>query len=410
MALVAARYALRSTRRNLRRTALSVAGIGIGCALALFADSFNRGRDRLYSRAVIDNGVGHLRVVPAGWRRSRDPQLRLAAGNAALAAARELPGAAVAGARARAQALLAMGTRVVAVEMVGVEAEAEQRLDRLARKLRAGRWLRPGERGAAVLGQAALDRLRAELGDEVLATAVGSGGTIESAMLTVVGAIATGSEEMDASLCRTSLADVEALTGLAGPAEVTVLLRELAAIPAARSALAARLPAEDVMTWEELTPDFKGHIEQDAAFSRLFTGVILLVVLLGVGSAQLASVLERRREFAVLTALGTGAGRLVRLLAGEAILVGLAGAALALGLALPVLAHLHRTGIDFRSLMGPGWTFQGVVVEPIIYLDLGAWVLPEALGISLAATLLATLWPAWFVARTDPAEALRSLP
>jgi len=37
-------------------------------------------------------------------------------------------------------------------------------------------------------------------------------------------------------------------------------------------------------------------------------------------------------------------------------------------------------------------------------------VVPQALLVSVGATLLATLWPAWLAARTDPAEALRSLP
>jgi ABC-type lipoprotein release transport system permease subunit len=300
---------------------------------------------------------------------------------------------------------------VVAVEAVGVDAESEPRLDRQAGLLVAGRWLAPGERGAAVVGRAVLDRLRADVGDEVMATAVGKGGSFSSAMLLVVGAIATGAEEIDASFCRAPLEDVEALAGQAGPAEVTVRLRDARGVAAARAALARGLSGGDeVMTWEELTPDFKGHIEQDTAFSRLFTGIILLVVLLGVGSAQLAAVLERRREFAVLSALGMSTARMVRLLLAEALLVGLAGAAVGLALAVPVLAWMARTGLDLRALMGKGYAFQGVLVEPVVYGDLGPWIVPQALLVSVGATVLATLWPAWFAARTDPAEALRSVP
>jgi len=411
VALVAARYALRSTGRNARRTALAVVGIAVGCALALFSESFNRGRNRLYARAVVENGVGHLRVVPAGWQASREPKLRLADAGRAAAAARALPGAQAVGGRARVQALLAMGSRVVAVEAIGVDAEAEPRLDRIVRKLEAGRWLLPGERGAAVVGKAALDRLGAELGDELLATAVGRGGNVESAMLAVVGVVSTGSEELDAGICRLALADVEGLTGLAGPAEVTVLLSDLAAVPGARAALARELAGGDeAMTWEELTPDFKGHVEQDAAYGRLFTGIILLVVMLGVGGAQLAAVLERRREFAVLSALGMGTGRIVRLLLAEAAAVGLAGAVLGTALALPLLLWVERRGIDFRSIMGSNYSFQGIVIEPVIYGEMGSWIVPWAILVSLGATFIATAWPAWFAARTDPAEALRSLP
>ena len=114
---VEARYAVRSTVRNARRTLLSVLGIGVGCALALFMESLNRGRDELFARVGATSGAGHLRIVPAGWRARRDARLRLGDWRADLHAARALPGVAAAAPRARAQVLLAMGTHVVAVEM-----------------------------------------------------------------------------------------------------------------------------------------------------------------------------------------------------------------------------------------------------------------------------------------------------
>ena len=143
MAWVEGRYAVRSVGRNVRRTALSVVGIGVGLALALFMESMNRGRAELFSRAAAYSGAGHLRVTPAGWRLRRDPRLRLAGGEAALAAARALPGVAVATPRARAQVLLAMGTRVVGVEAVGVDPATEPAAYRFVRKVAQGRYLEP---------------------------------------------------------------------------------------------------------------------------------------------------------------------------------------------------------------------------------------------------------------------------
>ena len=104
---VESRYAVRSVTRNARRTALSIVGIGIGVALALFMESVNRGRDELFARVGATSGAGHVRVVPAGWRARRDVRMRLADPDGALAAARALPGVEAAAPRARAQALLA---------------------------------------------------------------------------------------------------------------------------------------------------------------------------------------------------------------------------------------------------------------------------------------------------------------
>ncbi len=408
MAWVEGRYAARSVRRNLRRTALSVVGIGVGVGLALFMESVNRGRDGLFARAAAYSGAGHLRVVPAGWRLRRDPRLRLRDWRAALAAARALPGAQVVAPRARAQALLAMGTHVLAVEMVGVDAEAEPRAYRFVRTMAEGRWLAPGETGAVVLGKAAAERLHAELGDEVLATAVGQGGGIESAMFRIVGLVATGSEDLDASICQVTLEGLAQLTGTAGAGEVAVILADHRTAAAAKAALAAGVaPGDEVMTFEDITPEFKGHLDQDSATSRFVNGVILLIVLLGVASAQLAAVLERRREFAVLSALGMGGRRMVRLVLLEALGLGAAGAALGVALGLPVAWHFARRGLDFSSFMGEGYAFQGLLIEPVIYADVGPWMVPFVAAVAFGATTLASLYPAWFAARTDPAVALR---
>ena len=83
---------------------------------------------------------------------------------------------------------------------------------------------------------------------------------------------------------------------------------------------------DEVLTWGEISPEFKGHLEQDNAVSRLVSGIILLIVVLGVASAQLAAVLERRREFAVLSALGMRSRTIIAVLLQEALAIGIASA------------------------------------------------------------------------------------
>jgi len=408
MAWVSTKYAVRSVGRNARRTALAILGIAIGCALALVMESVNRGRDELFARMGAYSGAGHLRVVPAGWNERRDPRLRLADWRRDLAAARALPGIAALTVRARSQVLLAMGTHVVPVEMVGVDPENEPRTFRFVQRVQRGRYLRPGETGAAVVGKAIADRLNADLDDEMLASAVGRGGGIESAMLRIVGIVATGSDDVDAGICQTSLQDVERLTDLAGAGEVTVILRDWRLTETVRAQLAPHVArGDEVLTWGEIAPEFRGHMEQDRTASRFIGAIILLIVVLGVASAQLAAVLERRREFAVLSAVGMNARRLVRLVLLEAVTLGFAGSVVGLALGLPVVWWIATVGLDFRKYVGGGYAFQGVIIEPIFYGDFGIWIVPYVIAVAFGATIIASLYPAWFAARTDPAVALR---
>ncbi|HPT97294.1 MAG TPA: FtsX-like permease family protein, partial [Armatimonadota bacterium] len=308
----------------------------------------------------------------------------------------------------RSNGLLAFGTRVAGVEIVGVDPATEPRLNRVVRSIGAGRYLRPDDRGATVIGQGVADRLRVRLDDELLVTVAARDGNLQSAILRIVGIVRTGSQTVDSTVCQIRLPELEALTGRPGAAEVAVLLERSEEMPAVQAALQKALPAGNVVhTWIEVLPELKASFDLDQGFTRLLIGTIILVVLLGITSAQLASVLERRREFAVLSALGMKELSIARLLLLEAGALGLLGAVTGLLLGVPVVYYLATVGIDYGAFVDADLAISNVLIDKVFHADMGFWLVPQALAIALGATLVATVYPAWFAAKTDPASALR---
>ncbi len=407
---IASRYAWRSLLRHRRRTFLSVAGIAIGCAVCLFVVGFVRGEGEMMLRAAAASGAGHLRIAPPGWRETGENRLRLDPWEDLLALAAETPGVTVATPHARAEALLAMGTRTAGVSLVGVDPAREPQANRLVQRVTEGRYLAPGETGTTVIGHALADRLGVGVDDLLMVTTSGQGGEMGSAMLKVVGIVSTGSRLLDDTFCQVSLADVAQLTGYEGVGDITLLVddpqRRLDAI---RQRLAARIGQRaEVLGWQEVVPELAAGTEVDATWSRLIVGVITLVVFFGIASAQLAAALERRREFAVLSALGMKRGRMVGIMLTEGLLLGSIGGLLAL-LVGASLTYLSATyGIDFSGMYhGADMGISNILIDPIMYSDFGWWLVPLALLLSLGATMLSSLYPAWYAVRTDPAEALR---
>lgn len=404
------RYAVRSLRRNGRRTFLSVVGLAFGVGIGLVSLSWIGGQDAMGIAAVTAGGVGHVRIAPAEWNARRDDALRLVSGPDVLARVRDLDGVALATPRARVGGLLGLGTRSSHVVLTGVDPETEPRALRYLRGLEEGRYLRPGEQGSVVIGRAIAERLRARLDDELVVTSVDAEGEMQSALLVVVGIVATGSRPIDTTIAHVSLADVAQLSGRPGYGEITVLFDDPLAIDAGRARVAAlAAPGDDTLTWLDVSPEFRSRIETGRQFTNFAIVVVLLVVLLGVASAQLTGVLERRKEFAVLAALGMRGAALVRVVVTEGLVLGLAGALLALAWAGPLTYRWSTAGIDIRSMIQTrgGFAFGGVIIDPMYYPSFGAWLVPTALALSLVATILASLYPAWFASRTDPASALR---
>jgi ABC-type lipoprotein release transport system permease subunit len=411
MTSTSTRYALRSLRRNARRTLLSVAGLAFGVGVGLMAISWVTGLDRMAIDGVATAGLGHVRIVPTGWNEHRDDAMRLTDGDAVLARVRGTDGIAIATPRARIGGLLGIGTRSAHVTLTGVDPETEALATRYVREgIAEGRYLQTGEEGAIVVGRTIAERLHAELGDELVVTCVDDEGEMQSALVAIVGIIATGSHVMDASIAHVSLADVARLSGREGISEIAMIVDDTTAIDALRDTFASGLPeGDEALTWLELSPEFRSRIASGRAFMRVAIAVVLLVVLLGVASAQLTGVLERRKEFAVLAALGMRGVSLVRIVVTEGLILGGLGALTALAWTAPILHDWSTNGIDLTPLFHSrdGVAFAGVLLDPMYYPSYGAWAVSAALGLSLVATVLASLYPAWFASRSDPASALR---
>jgi ABC-type lipoprotein release transport system permease subunit len=346
-------------------------------------------------------------VTNSDWNVSRDNDLRLADWKAELAAVRATPGVKVAAPHTRTTALLAFGTRVAGVEMLGVDPEAEAASSRLVLAVTEGRYLRDGDRDAAVVGRTIVDRLEVELDDDLLVTVVDAEGEMEYAMLRIVGIIDTGSRDMDASICHVMLEDIERLTGLPGAGEISVTLDE----PLKMDSMVPRLkdvisPSDDVLTWIQVVPAQGGDYQSDKGFMNMLSGTVIVVVILGIAGAQLTAILERRREFAVLIALGMKSSQVVRLILFEAVVLAVMGAAIGLLMAWWPLHYTSTAGFDFSSVLGEELSMSGVLLEPIIYSVPGSWVFSHALIIAFVSTFIAGVYPAIYALRIDPTSAL----
>ncbi len=116
--------------------------------------------------------------------------------------------------------------------------------------------------------------------------------------------------------------------------------------------------------------------------------VIIATIALSIGNLLVSSVRQRRREIGIMLAIGFGEQAIGRIIAGEAISIGIIGSGC--GCLLAVLGFLV-----FHSL------------QPAISIALPWWGFPAAIGINTAFCFLAGLWPARKAMKMDAVQALR---
>jgi putative ABC transport system permease protein len=148
-----------------------------------------------------------------------------------------------------------------------------------------------------------------------------------------------------------------------------------------------------VQTREELQEFIDGAIEQLYSIAYVQQVVVMLVAALGVVTAFLISVLQRRREMGLLRAIGASQAQVVRSVLAEAGLMGLIGTAIGLLVGVPLEWFVLRVAMLEES----GYLFAVRI----------PWV--ESLVIAAAALVLATLaglGPALYAVRQRIPEAI----
>lgn len=254
-------------------------------------------------------------------------------------------------------------------------------------RLRRARWTQGGpeefgrREGEIFLGSRAAEFLEAKRGDVV---EIGRG-------VFKVGGVFHAENGFEDGGVFLPLAEAQAFFHRGDAASVVaVKLRDPALGAEFKAALEAAEPGVTALENREFSRGYNSFRILDA--TAWAAGVCAFVLGgLGVANTMLLSVFGRIRELAVLRVCGFSAGQIAALIVAESLVLAAAGLVAGLGLGTALLATLARL---------PG--LQGY---------LSARVTPGLLvGVVVTAfftALAGALYPAWFAARIQPAEALR---
>ena len=399
------RIAWRNLWRNPGRTALCAGAIAIAQLTLVFTGAFFNAWFDGMRASVTGPMLGAVQVHAPGWREDHAIDRALADSDALATRVAALPGVASVSARLYAPVLVASGDEAKAALLVGVDAGTEG-----DGGLLAATPARPGER-TVVIGRGLADRLHVVEGSELALVGQGADGSVANDLFHVGGVMRSAVQEIERNGIVMSLADARDFLVLPGQAHELVVRARPGADDRVLAASIAALPplaGDEVLSWRQLAPILDRLLEMVGWATAVSILLVFSASAAGIANTMMMSVFERRRETGMLLALGCGPGRVIAMLATEALALGAIGvvAGSVAGIALSLWARAK--GIDLLALAGGNVGFEGLnfmgVVRPRLA---GGDVLRGAAGVMIT-TMIAMLWPALSAARMQPAEGLRA--
>jgi len=402
-----ARIAWRGLWRHPQRTILMMAIVAFGSGLILLMWGLTDGFIETMISTQIDYDSGDFQVRATGYADDPLPKNGLPSESVAIVEstlAAEFPDTWTYAPRLDTSGMLKSAYGVLGVSVRGVNPIREPTVTVTVESVGEGRYLEaPGE---IVLSRAAATDLDVRIGERVVLLSFTEGNS-SSRAFTLVGILDSALTTMD-SVVFVTLPDAQALTGWDGATSVAVSIPHGTSRDRAATRLEAALAAHvdaTVETYFELNPMIRVMLSGSAVKLTPFVIMVALLAGFGVANTVFYSVLERTREFGMMTAVGMSTRQLARVVLYESIYVSAVGFAVGGGLGYWVLLYLSRVGMNFGALLGDIGATMGI--PNVLYASTSGLYWIASFSVVVFTGLIAAWYPARRASRLEPVTAIR---
>lgn len=392
--------ALRNLARNVRRTLITSVAVVAGVAIQILGWGMVDGLDENVLRAAAYTTTGDLLLRPDGYP-DDGFSFPLADAKPPPDLAGKVDGV-VAG-RVMFPSRMVRGADAVRVMGIAYDGRVDPEVFPRENWRIDGRWPEPGQ-PELVVGAPLAELLALKAGDEVFLEARTPDGAMNAVTYRIVGMVKTDNAQLDNTGAWIEMGAADQLLQL-GERRTHLAVKLRSGSPEAARDAVAGTGWYARTTRDEVADLLAANTIRRRAIAMLVF-VIMAIAATGIANTVIMAAYERVREIGTLLALGMTRGTVARMFLFEGgvlgVVAGVAGAILGSALVL----HWQEAGIDLSGAT------QGIAKD----LSMSAYLYTKfqwppvflALFFSLAISVGASVQPARFAARLNPADAVRA--
>ncbi len=313
------------------------------------------------------------------------------------------------------QGMLSFGQSVQGVMVRGVDPQRESAITGLADKMKAGALanLRSGEFGI-ILGIDLARALGVRPNDKVML--ISPQGQITPAGMVprlkqfrVVGIFEIGMAPYDSNLALINLNDAQKLFQLGDAVTgISAKLSNIDFAPQVARTLQDKLPPDLYANdWTHQNANYFRAVQMEKKMMFIILSLIVAVAAFNIVSTLVMAVTDKQADIAILRTLGASPGSVMKIFIVQGVIIGLIGTLLGCVGGIALALNLDVVIPFIERIFGIQFLDKSVYYITELPSDLRYGEVMLVTGISFLISLLATLYPSWRAAQTQPAEALR---
>jgi len=392
--------------RNKQRTLITMAAVFFAVILASVVSSLQKGVFENLIKNVVSFYSGYIQVHQKGYWDEQTLENTFYQNPETERKIRQDPLVTGIAPRLESFALAASAELTKGCLVVGVAPNEEDKVTRLKEKVVRGSYLQSGDE-SILISEGLSRRLKLRLGDTLVLIGQGYHGATAAGKFPIKGILRFGSPELNDKTVFLTLMAARTLYSAENQLSSYVLsINNPDKLGKITSRLKHLLGSQyEVMSWEEMMPDVKQHIQTDTASMSIITGVLYLLICFGIFGTLLMMMVERRFELGMLVAIGMKKIRLCLLMLAELVFTVLSGCILGILASVPIVIYLKLHPITFSGKMAE--IYERFGFEPIFPASTDPEIFLNQALVILFLALLLSLYPVFRVLQLNPVKAMK---
>jgi putative ABC transport system permease protein len=401
------KIAWRNLWRNRRRTLITLASVLMAVILAIAIRSIQVGAYANMIGNAVRFSTGYIQIHAKGYWDDQSINNSFGLDPSVIYSLGKEDNILLTTPRLESFALASSGPHTKGLGVVGINPEKEDKMTGLAGKITRGKYISNRLGQGVLVGDGLVRYLQLHLGDTVILLGQGYHGTTAAGQFRIQGIFHYPIEQMNNALVYLSMPDAQALFGAPGRiTSLSLMLQNPKAIENTTKNLQHSLGKDyEVMDWPDMNKTLVQEIKGDNAGGIIMLGILYLVVAFGVFGTILMMTMERRKEFAVMIAIGMARAKLTVIIIFETIFIGMLGIITGSLLILPVIIYLYHNPIRITGKAAAG--YQQFGIEPLLPASLDPSIfLYQGLTV-MAIAVFSVVYPLWYINQFPIAETLK---
>ncbi len=375
--------------------------------LAVFTRSFQEGTYAVMIENAIGQYTGYVQVHQKDFWDDKTLDNGIEVNDVLIQSILATPGVNDASQRLESFSLASFENNTKGALIMGIDPVSEESMLQLKSKIIKGSYINPNDK-SIILGSKLADYLHIAIGDTLVLLGQGHWGQSAIGAYPVKGIVKMLAPDIDRQIIYMPLLLAQEYFSFEnGVSSIVIKFEDAALTQQITDALNTKLDSSEykAMTWTEMTPEIEQQIQSDKVSGIFMIAILYMIIAFGVFGTVLMMTEERKREYAIMVAIGTQKTKLMVISIYETLLMNSLAILLGIIFSIPLIYYYHYNPIRMTGDAADAMLKFGM--EPMMPTLISARIFINQIMVVLAIVLAASFYPLIAVFKMSVIKSLR---